>query len=157
MITLTVKDPSNNSATDTMWVNVTGIDIDNDGLTDYDEEHIYGTDLNNPDTDNDGINDGDEVAAGTDPLVAEPFDTGPGGKDIFSEYWWLFVLMAVLIIAVIMAFLLAKRKKGEPEELPPVTPSQPNTPQVDRIHQSPVQPPQQPPTQPPLPPPPPPR
>jgi len=48
-------------------------DTDSDGLTDP-EEHLYGTDKNDPDSDNDGTNDGDEVAAGTNPLV---FDTPP--------------------------------------------------------------------------------
>jgi len=37
------------------------IDIDEDGLTDYDEINIYRTNPNNPDTDGDGINDGNEV------------------------------------------------------------------------------------------------
>jgi len=36
-------------------------DTDGDGLTDYDEINLYGTNPNNPDTDGDGINDGDEV------------------------------------------------------------------------------------------------
>lgn len=50
-------------------------DTDDDGLTDP-EEHLHGTDKNNPDTDGDGVNDGDEVAAGTDPAVADtPQDT----------------------------------------------------------------------------------
>ncbi len=46
------------------------IDSDNDGLTD-DEERIYGTDINNPDTDGDGYLDGQEVKNGYNPL-------GPG-------------------------------------------------------------------------------
>jgi hypothetical protein len=50
-------------------------DTDSDGLTDP-EEHLHGTDRNNPDTDGDGINDGDEVAAGTNPLESDaPADT----------------------------------------------------------------------------------
>ncbi len=50
-------------------------DTDTDGLTDP-EEHLHGTDRNNPDSDGDGVNDGDEVAAGTNPLAPEvPADT----------------------------------------------------------------------------------
>lgn len=43
-------------------------DTDNDGLSDYEEKNIYGTDYKNPDTDGDGINDGDEVKMGRNPL-----------------------------------------------------------------------------------------
>ncbi len=45
------------------------IDSDGDGLTDYEEIHIYGTDPNNPDTDGDGLTDYEEVRIyKTDPL-----------------------------------------------------------------------------------------
>ena len=50
-------------------------DTDSDGLTDP-QEHLYGTDPNDPDSDDDGVSDGAEVAAGTDPL-APPSDTTP--------------------------------------------------------------------------------
>ena len=43
-------------------------DLDGDGITNFDETTIYGTDPNNPDSDGDGINDGVEVANGSDPL-----------------------------------------------------------------------------------------
>ena len=43
-------------------------DSDGDGLSDYEELLIYGTDFLNPDTDGDGIPDGLEVSLGTDPL-----------------------------------------------------------------------------------------
>jgi len=43
-------------------------DLDGDGITNEDEENIYGTDPQNPDTDGDGINDGVEIANGSDPL-----------------------------------------------------------------------------------------
>jgi hypothetical protein len=46
-------------------------DSDNDGLSDYDEIHVYGTDPYKADTDGDGRSDGEEVLAGTDPLVAD--------------------------------------------------------------------------------------
>ncbi|HMO99730.1 MAG TPA: hypothetical protein PKE26_11520 [Kiritimatiellia bacterium] len=43
-------------------------DTDGDGLTDYDEVHLYGTDPTNPDTDSDGLSDGEEINLhGTDP------------------------------------------------------------------------------------------
>ncbi len=48
-------------------------DTDGDGLSDYDEIHIYGTDPTNPDTDGDGQSDYEEIVAGTDPLDPESF------------------------------------------------------------------------------------
>jgi predicted outer membrane repeat protein len=57
-----------------------GTDTDSDGLCDWDEENIYGTDPNDPDTDDDGMPDGWEVFNGTNPLVhdalADPDDDG---------------------------------------------------------------------------------
>ena len=49
--------------------NCYSIDTDGDGLTDWDEEHIYGTDPLDADTDEGGVWDGEEVLElGTDPL-----------------------------------------------------------------------------------------
>ncbi|CAN5574786.1 hypothetical protein BH09CHL1_BH09CHL1_24560 [soil metagenome] len=45
-------------------------DTDQDGLYDWDEPNVYGTDPLNPDTDGDGDDDGLEVYSGTDPLLA---------------------------------------------------------------------------------------
>ncbi len=43
------------------------IDSDRDGLTDWEEENVYGTDPHDEDTDDDGIDDGDEVLLGRNP------------------------------------------------------------------------------------------
>lgn len=51
------------------------LDSDGDGLTDFDEVNVYGTNPNNPDTDGDGYNDGNEVTIGSDPL--NPCDPNP--------------------------------------------------------------------------------
>jgi hypothetical protein len=45
-------------------------DSDKDGLTDWEEIHVYGTDPFDPDTDGDGMSDGDEVFLGRNPLGA---------------------------------------------------------------------------------------
>ena len=44
-----------------------GTDTDNDGLTDWEEVFVYGTEKGDPDTDDDGATDGNEIFAGTDP------------------------------------------------------------------------------------------
>lgn len=48
-------------------------DTDGDGLTDWEEIHIYNTDPLNPDTDGDTILDGDEIEIGLDPTNPETF------------------------------------------------------------------------------------
>jgi len=60
----------------------TGMDSDNDGLTNEDEA-IYGTDKNNADTDSDSLSDGDEVHTYlTNPLVADTDTDGmPDGYE----------------------------------------------------------------------------
>jgi hypothetical protein len=63
-----------------------GVDSDDDGLTDNDEEKIYLTDKYNPDTDKDGINDGDEINRyGTNPLNKDT------DSDLFSDYAEIFI------------------------------------------------------------------
>jgi len=55
-------------------------DTDHDGLSDYEEKYLYGTDHKNPDTDSDGMSDGNEVKRGRNPL-------GPGTlKDLFIPH-----------------------------------------------------------------------
>lgn len=53
--------------------NISNIDSDNDGLSDFEEINKYGTDPNNPDTDGDGIKDGDEIKLGTNPMIKDFF------------------------------------------------------------------------------------
>lgn len=56
------------------------LDSDGDGLTDWEEIHVYGTDPFNPDTDGDGLTDYEEVRIyGTDPL--NPDTDGDGLTD----------------------------------------------------------------------------
>ncbi len=53
------------------------MDSDGDGLINYDEETLYGSDPYDPDTDAGGIDDGTEVGRGTSPTEAsDDFDNG---------------------------------------------------------------------------------
>lgn len=47
------------------------LDSDADGVPDALERMVYGTDPGNPDSDGDGVRDGEEIAWGSDPLLAE--------------------------------------------------------------------------------------
>jgi PKD repeat protein len=51
-------------------------DTDDDGLSDSDEVNIYGTDPNNEDSDNDGLKDGDEINI---------YDTDPANEDTDND------------------------------------------------------------------------
>jgi hypothetical protein len=82
------------------------LDSDADGIPDADETAIYGTDPGNADSDLDGVADGAELAAGTDPLVADngaavdsdgdglldadeaAFGTDPGIADSDGDGWF---------------------------------------------------------------------
>lgn len=52
-------------------------DTDGDGLSDYDEIFVYGTNPRTPDTDGDGLSDGWELANGFDPLRDNRDTTDP--------------------------------------------------------------------------------
>jgi len=55
-------------------------DSDKDGLSDYDEKYIYGSDPHDPDTDGDGVDDGDAVLNGRHPVTGEKL------KDFFISH-----------------------------------------------------------------------
>ncbi|MDP2630541.1 MAG: L,D-transpeptidase family protein [Candidatus Uhrbacteria bacterium] len=60
------------------------LDTDSDGISDYDEVHVYHTDPHNADTDSDGYSDGLEVSHGYSPLqgkkkTLEQVDTDKDG------------------------------------------------------------------------------
>jgi len=87
------------------------VDTDGDGIADWFETNDCcnpnrdncntGTDPNKADTDGDGVRDGDELAAGTDPCVAEsavPVVTG-----------WGLLLLAVLL--AVSATVIVRRSR----------------------------------------------
>ena len=58
------------------------VDTDGDGLTDYAEVYLHGTETDDPDTDGDGLTDGYEVLTHeTDPLDADTDDDGLSDYD----------------------------------------------------------------------------
>jgi hypothetical protein len=65
-------------------------DDDGDGLTNFEEIVIFGTDPNNPDTSGDGLSDGELVAAGLNPLrdhsgLVSLIQGAPARFDLFDE------------------------------------------------------------------------
>ena len=60
--------------------NAPNLDSDGDGLTDVQEQSIFGTNPNNADSDGDGLLDGDEVTFGTNPLLADSDNDGVSDK-----------------------------------------------------------------------------
>jgi outer membrane protein OmpA-like peptidoglycan-associated protein len=63
------------------------MDSDSDGLSDYDEIYVYGTNPLDPDTDGDGLTDYDEVMVhGTDPLNADTDGDGLSDGDEVNKY-----------------------------------------------------------------------
>ncbi len=65
---VTVTDSGSLSDSKSFDINVTALDSDGDGLSDFDEINLYSTLPNNPDTDGDFIDDGVEVNEGSDPV-----------------------------------------------------------------------------------------
>lgn len=100
-VVLEVRDPAGNSAEDSLVVEVVGTDSDGDGLTDWDEENVYGTDPSEADTDGDGMNDGDEVELGRDPLTSDEEE-----DDSSEEYWWITPLLGAIVVAVLVILIL---------------------------------------------------
>ena len=72
------------------WKNTSGIDpnadTDGDGLSDWDEIFVHGTDPSRSDTDGDGLSDGAEHLAGADPLDAD--ENGDGVPDGVAPAAW---------------------------------------------------------------------
>jgi len=70
---------------------VFAFDSDSDGLTDFDETSIWGTNPNNADTDGDEIDDYFEVMNNLNPLDPSDRDEDPDqdGLTNFEEYYWM--------------------------------------------------------------------
>jgi parallel beta-helix repeat protein len=117
-VTLTVKDATNNTATDTVTITVL-LDTDGDGTPD----------TTDPDDDNDGMPDTWETENGLNPLNSADAFLDPDGDGLtnLQEYqegtepnvsdaetvpWWILGTAAavVIVIAVATAFLLRRRK-----------------------------------------------
>ncbi len=79
------------SAFEIRWRNTTGLDpeadTDDDGLTDWAETFLWGTDPNHADTDGDGTADNVELMMGADPFDAD--EDGDGVPDGTDEEDWL--------------------------------------------------------------------
>ena len=68
-----VLDGKDNDCDDLIDEGSHGVDSDDDGVDDYDEYHVHGTDAFDADSDGDGLEDGRELTVTmTDPLVPDP-------------------------------------------------------------------------------------
>ena len=118
VVTLTVRDAAGNSDADTMTVTVRR-DTDGDGTAD---------DLDDDD-DGDGMPDAWETAHGLDPLDATDASEDPDGDGVtnLQEFrnntnpsvaeglgWWVWVLVALLVIGALVAVLLMRRRRVSP-------------------------------------------
>ena len=110
-VVLEVRDPAGNSHEDSLVVEVVGTDSDGDGLSDWDEENVYGTDPSEADTDGDGMSDGDEVESGRDPLTSDKEE-----RTFLEEYWWVFLLLAVVVVVALVLLILLRKIRKKPEE-----------------------------------------
>jgi hypothetical protein len=63
-------------------------DADADGLSQYEEVIVHGTDPADPDSDNDGFNDGFEVETGYSPLNASSTPDAVSGIETAVKYWF---------------------------------------------------------------------
>lgn len=63
------------------------VDSDGDGVSNYDELYVYGSDPHNTDSDGDGIEDGEEVILGMDGFITDPasIDTDDDGLNDTEE------------------------------------------------------------------------
>ncbi|MHA1771546.1 MAG: right-handed parallel beta-helix repeat-containing protein [Candidatus Thorarchaeota archaeon] len=74
-------------------------DIDGDGLTDWSEKFVYGSDPFRTDTDHDGIPDGEEVRRGLNPT--DPYDAAFAQGDYSSLVIFSSVLVAIVVLSII--------------------------------------------------------
>jgi len=67
------------------------VDVDHDGLSDYDELNLYFTEHDNPDTDGDGYSDIVEIENGYSPLYGDnqKLIQVDSDKDYLNDYWEL--------------------------------------------------------------------
>lgn len=61
-----------------------GKDTDLDGVTDFDEQYVFGTSPYLDDSDSDGIDDKTELEQGTNPNCPEGKECGPLGEEFFA-------------------------------------------------------------------------
>jgi len=63
--------PAGSEEDNTVAIDSSQLDSDNDGLSDYDEVNVYGTSPYLEDSDSDGLSDAQEIANGSDPNCPE--------------------------------------------------------------------------------------
>ncbi|MFX1236221.1 MAG: hypothetical protein ACFFAS_14160 [Promethearchaeota archaeon] len=85
-----------------------GKDYDQDGLSNYQELNIYGTDIYDPDSDNDGYSDGWEVFYGYDPL--DPNSSPENDVTIPSGHVFLIITSMAIGITIVIRKIYGKKR-----------------------------------------------
>ncbi len=98
------------------------LDSDGDGLSDYEENHVYGTDSLNPDTDGGGEDDLSEIEAGRDPL--DPSDDFQSFSIEIPLLPLVAVVCAVVVLGIVGECIALRRAANSAERISPSEPVQ---------------------------------
>ena len=89
---------------------ITGIDSDDDGLTDDEEVYLYDTNPENPDSDGDGYTDYEEIKLGTDPNDSTDY---PKTSSTSNTPGFTFLIVPVVLIGVTQFTILLRNKRQQ--------------------------------------------
>lgn len=113
-ITLTVTD-SQNQTNKSFTAVVAILDQDSDYMPDWWEQQYFDSlsEIGSGDNDSDGYTNLEEYAKGTDPTVKDP---QPGFVDEMITHWYVFVLVAAIIVAIVLSMWPFFRKRRKVQE-----------------------------------------
>jgi hypothetical protein len=123
-VKLEVWDEGLNYGSTTVTINVIPFDSNADGLPDDWETRYFGSITKykgNEDPDHDGYNNVEELCRNSDPTIP---DVANQPTTFASEYWWLFLVIALIVLIVVVGIFYSRRPRLlEPEEAPVVAPA----------------------------------
>lgn len=90
-------------------------DTDGDGLTDGIEVTLYNTDPTNPDTDGDGFNDGEEIDLGYDPLDAKSNPTALRNRILTFSFGFIGGIVVLVTISIYFRKIIVRLREPKHE------------------------------------------